>query len=316
MTSFADTSVAESPEEILQNLQKLIVDINACKAYVAPDLVFKYTPSDGIGVYTQNALAPGNVLMKIPFTVCLSVDMVMCDPNMKKVLDETPSLLNYPDEVLAMAIMYAASKDVTCEWATHTRTFPRDLNTTIYWSEEELLELKDCNVFHLTRMMKAQMNNDWETIHQPLSEQYPDILGKTSKDLYVWALSIVYSRALGIIRKGKYVRIIPPVLDMANHSNEGGNSAADTFHYDDECNEIMFTNAVAREEGEECFAVYGTYPNSKLAYTYGFASLSAPYRAIDLWTRLTPAISNYEEKQKILNTHALTRHQAYDFEGM
>ena len=54
-------------------------------------------------------------------------------------------------------------------------------------------------------------------IHRTLNPTFADILGKNTIDCYMWALSIVYSRAIGVTKAGQYIRAIPPVLDMANH---------------------------------------------------------------------------------------------------
>ena len=89
---------------------------------------------------------------------------------------ENPGFLNYPDEVLALGLMYSKSNDLSpseCRWANHVKTFPSSLNTTLFWSEEELDELKGCNIYHLTKLMKKQIAADWETLHEPLTEEFP-----------------------------------------------------------------------------------------------------------------------------------------------
>jgi hypothetical protein len=42
-----------------------------------------------------------------------------------------------------------------------------------------------------------------------------------SLKLYSWALTIVYSRAIGLWNQNKYVRVLAPILDMANHKEMG-----------------------------------------------------------------------------------------------
>lgn len=47
-------------------------------------------------------------------------------------------------------------------------------------------------------MMSSRMEQDWSSIHMVLVEKYPDVLGGLTKEDYVWALSTVWSRAIGI----------------------------------------------------------------------------------------------------------------------
>jgi [ribulose-bisphosphate carboxylase]-lysine N-methyltransferase len=131
----------------------------------------------------------------------------------------------------------------------------------------------------------------------------------------MWALTVVYSRAVGIQRYNKYDRIIPPVLDMANHSPNAGTEAADTLVYNQQNDELRLVSFCDIEAGDEIFAVYGVYPNAKLAFTYGFVVLNNPHRAIDVWTKVTPTSYEAQKKQQLLNSNELTYNQTYDFVG-
>lgn len=97
--------------------------------------------------------------------------------------------------------------------------------------------------------------------------------------------------------------------------DEAGVHPADTFHYDEESDTISLRSHRALSAMEECYAVYGVYPNAKLLYTYGFVVLNNPHRAIDLWTRVTPQVTAAEVKQALLQRFDFTREQTYDFKG-
>jgi hypothetical protein len=163
--------------------------------------------------------------------------------------------------------------------------------------------------------MQRQILQDWDSIHEPISRAFPHLLGAATIESYKWALSIIYSRAVGFYKDSKYQRCIPPLIDMANHNPLEAGEAADTFRYDPESNHLQLLSCKSRAEGEECYAVYGTYPNSKLIYSYGFFLPQNPLRAIDLWTRVGPTTHFAERKQAILTSRDLTRDQPYDFSG-
>ena len=277
------------------------------------------TEREGIGIFANEHLSIGDVLVAVPFQYCISVEQIMSHPEMRVILEEQPQLLNYPDEVLAMGLMYGATiGSSACPWAGHVASLPgpESFNTTIYWSEAELGELKGCTVFHLTQMMKRQIDTDWQSLHLPLAEAYPHVLGESSRELYMWALSIVYSRAVGLSRRGSWIRVVPPVLDMANHGDLSAEAfVRETFEFDEKSDMLRLINVTEKSAGEECFAVYGSYPNAKLAFTYGFVIHGCPHRAVDLWTRLQPTTYAAEQKQSILLAHPLTAVQTYDFTG-
>lgn len=283
---------------------------------VSEKINFVYSKETGTGIFATAAIAAREVILSVPFSQCISTESVMATC-LSEIITIRPGLMNYPDEVIAMGLMYAAThKDHTdCPWIQHINVIPRTYDTPLYWSESELDEIKGSNVFHLTNLMKKQIQADWDALHKPLTAEYPDMLGKATIELYQWALSTVYSRAVGIYRNGVYTRCIPPIVDMANHNPDAGSEAAETLSYNEEKDMISFINTSSKLPGEECFAVYGNYPNGKLLYTYGFVIQSNPHKAIDLWTRVTASLGHAKEKQDILNSHELTRETTYDFVG-
>jgi hypothetical protein len=126
---------------------------------------------------------------------------------------------------------------------------------------------------------------------------------------------MVYSRAVGLHRNTVYTRVIAPVLDLANHNPSVGTETADTFHYNNDSGNLEFLSARAVQAGEQVFAVYGPYPNAKLAYTYGFVIHGQEPQAVDMWTRVTQSTSNAEAKNALLQAQPLTAEQTYDFAG-
>ena len=297
-------------------------------AFISSKVAFEEDASSakrGVGVRAVEHIKEGTVVISIPFGLCISVDSVTQLEPLKPLFDENPGLLDYPDEVLAVGLMFGrradrlSNDDVAAAAEAllnaHVRTMPKAFNTSLYWSDDEMTMLRPSNAFHLTRLMKSQINNDWNSLHKPLALNYPEVLGHCTCELYQWALSVVYSRAVGITREGAYTRCIPPVLDMANHAPEAGSDAADTFRYDEPKDEVGLVCTSDRAIGDECYAVYGAYPNAKLAFSYGFVVLNNPHRAVDLWARVTPTSYEAATKQALLQASLSTRNQFYDFTG-
>lgn len=255
MENFDVTLSEGALPEYLDVLQAYVRDESG---WVGEQVEFRRDEVEGMGIFAKCDIAPGETLMRIPIRICISVDLIMTDPVLNQIVQSCPVLFNFPDEILALGLMYSKNFEAVCSWSAHTKTFPATLNSTIFWTEEDMAELKGCNIFHLTALMKKQIERDWENVHQPLAEAFPDILGSNSIELYTWALSMIYSRAIGIVINGNYIRCIPPLLDLANHSPDAGAEAADTFGFDESTQDILMINTRAKRSGDECFVLYGS----------------------------------------------------------
>lgn len=300
--------------EISAHLQRLQERVEAAGGQIGPGIRFAGSSDKGMGILAAQAIPKGSVLLSIPYSQCISVDTVQESP-LSVVFEENADLLNFPDEVLCLALMYTLGNEESSMWHDHIKTLPSSFNSTLHWSEAELERLRPCMTYNLTKLIQTQMHHDWENIHRPLKDQFPHLLQAASFENYLWAISVVYSRAVGLHRNGRYVRLIPPLLDMANHSPFVATQAADTFDYSEDEDAVRFISAIDIEVGNECFACYGEYPNSKLAMNYGFVIYKNPQQRIDLWTRLLPSTGNYQEKRVLMEACELTKNQTYDFEG-
>ena len=275
------------------------------------------------GLYASESLPDDKqVLVSIPYHMCISLDTIVSSEMSVIFNDEHyGGVVQYPDEVMALGLMAALSPSTNLPWALHVMTMPHDFkHSTVFWEEDELAELAPCSTYHLTKLMQNQLEIDWETIHAPIKEAFPQFFSAATIDTYKWALSMIYSRAVGFRRrrgkKEEYVRCIPPLLDMANHMPTSTEiDASDTFRFDASTSSLQLINVCKKEAGQEVFAIYGTYPNSKLAFSYGFVIYNNPFQAIDLWARITPQVTMGEQKQSILQSNKLTSNQTYDFEG-
>lgn len=149
------------------------------------------------------------------------------------------------------------------------------------------------------------------------------------------------SRALDVTRRGKHIRLIAPLLDMANHdyfnrqhdsqdTQQQDNSTnavdaehesivslpKDTFDYNEQKDTVIFKAGYEVSGGKEVYAVYGAYPNSQLLYTYGFVCLHNPFKQIDVWTKLVPTNSFYTEKNALMERYSISsNYMTYDFKG-
>ena len=112
-------AIYESNRNIIEDIQNLVEVVNSIGGYVNEDIEFIVSNDNsdkGVGIFSKNSIEPGMLLIKIPYSLCLSYDMISCDQHLSKVLRENEFLKDMPDEVLALSIMYASDTKNECEW--------------------------------------------------------------------------------------------------------------------------------------------------------------------------------------------------------
>src|SRR5690348_5924142 len=140
----------------MDSINELLTQTRSAGAVVYESIQFLDSVESGVGIFARAAVPKQSILISVPYKICLTVDLVSSSSQLGCIFANKPGFLQYPDEVLAIGLMFASSNpsSTECAWHGHVKTMPSTFNTTIYWSEEELTEMKGCNVFHLTKMMK------------------------------------------------------------------------------------------------------------------------------------------------------------------
>jgi hypothetical protein len=54
-------------------------------------------------------------------------------------------------------------------------------------------------------MMTQRVGQDWAELHEGLVAKYPGVLGGLTEADYLWALSTIWSRAVGVEKDGRCV---------------------------------------------------------------------------------------------------------------
>jgi hypothetical protein len=304
-------SLCPSDEHLTALKNQVVQEGGEIDARVA--IIQNEDPSKGAGIFSDGDIKRGDTLINIPFHLCISVERVAAS-SLKVVCDENPGLLQYPDEVMALGLMHGLDNS-ECPWHSHILTMPASFNTPLYWPEEDVEMLKGSIVYHLSLMMRRRMTADYNSLHAPLIEQYPELFPSASLDKYIWAMSVIYSRAIGVHRCGVYTRCIPPLMDMANHNPAECGPGIEPLAYSEAGDFLYLISSTNVSKGNEIFVRYQAYPNSKLLYSYGFVLSDCPDRAIDLWPRVPASSYRAADKEALLKSYKLTEEQTYDFKG-
>ncbi|RLN54959.1 hypothetical protein BBJ29_008342 [Phytophthora kernoviae] len=270
---------------------------------------------EGHGVFAKQELSRGQVTLEVPFKLAMSTESAE-QSDLLLVLQKYPQVP--PDEVLALHLMYERSKGAESFFAPFIASLPKEFDLPVSWSEAELNELKGTNVLLLTQMMKRQLQHDFENIHQAIAEDFPEIfaaLPTLTMEDYVWAMSVIWSRAFGVSKDGKYLHVLCPAMDMFNHDVRLCNPLDDFVSYNEE--KQAMTHHVAEDgvSGTALHISYGQYSNAKLLYSYGFVAHENSIQAVDFWMKIPPTDPYFKLKQTVLDSNELTRDQTYAFRG-
>ncbi|CAM9505244.1 unnamed protein product, partial [Scytosiphon promiscuus] len=290
-----------------------------------------------LSLFTGQALSRGQHVMSIPISLCMTVESAERS-GLERVLQAHPDLMDTPDEVLALHLMAEKKKGEGSFWKEYLRTLPDDVDTPLRWlaegAQDEFGLLDGTMVGILSKMMHAQVVKDWEEVHLPLVETYPEVLGELMFQDYLWAMSSIWSRSFDYLEPladGSLCsrRAMVPVINAANHDPSAAESLSEMIEFQTEAEGVPNTtgdreNARGRlrvvagrdyRAREQFFILYGRYSNAKLLYSYGFTLANNPYGGLDYWTRVPPTDKGLQWKQALLDENPLTASQTYDFSG-
>ena len=270
---------------------------------------------EGHGVLAKQSLSCGQVALQIPFRLTMTIESA-AQSDLALVLERYPQIP--PDEVLALHLMHERSKGKRSFFALFIASLPTTFDLPVFWSEAELIELKGTNVLLLTQMMQQQLKRDYQNIHQEVTDEFPEIfapLPTLTLEDYAWAMGVIWSRAFGVTKDGRYLRLLCPAMDMFNHDVNLHNPLDDFVSFDEEKEMMVHHVPTEVTDGSTVNISYGQYSNAKLLYSYGFVAQENSRRAVDFWVKIPPTDPYFKLKQTILDTNELTKEQTYDFCG-
>lgn len=236
------------------------------------------------GVCATTSLERGDVLARIPFDACLTLDACGL-PGVAETVNE--ALDNARVEArwlcaLACALCVERFLGEKSRWYAYDRVLPRcEKNVVSMWSDDERLEfLAGTEIEQSMRDELAATKREWESVAQPAFEKHGV---SCSFDDFHAARTVVSSRAFTMTptKSG-----LAPIADAFNHRTgdhdvhvgDGGGATTST---DALC--VKVTKARV-SVGEEVFNTYGFLGNAKLLNSYGFTQEENPADEVRLST--------------------------------
>ena len=177
-------------------------------------------PPGYVGSQALETIGPNEVIVSAPRRMLLmasDVDKTELAP----IITEHPELFDwelnswYDDYRLIIFMLFERHKGPTSYWYYFLETLPKELDTVLIWTEEELGELQDPMLVRDARERLREVRDCWRQVKAVL-KHYPSLF--TSEMLnfedFLWAQQIVASRAFG---KSVPSTSLCPIAEFLNH---------------------------------------------------------------------------------------------------
>lgn len=259
------------------------------------------------GLYATRDINPGDTVLTIPHNSALVASRNSSSvPNFKVLHGLDASFWNSAlwHTRLAITLLDNVLAPDPTFFNAYTTALPPDPNTALnaihqLGLEEVDSQLREFQMTDMARQFYEQTVADFKTIQNGLS---PSSAALLTLDDYVWAVSIVFSRAFGcptsdapskdppqhfrqvndsVLDRARTDAVVPPGdfalfpgLDMANHSIHAGTTLRISALSPHLAYDLIAGRAV--EKGHQVFVSYGPKSNEELIVCYGFVEADSP----------------------------------------
>ncbi|KAL0757579.1 hypothetical protein Bca101_095247 [Brassica carinata] len=201
-------STSELPENV-RSFWKWLGDqgVVSAKSAAEPAVV-----PEGLGLVARRDIGRNEVVLEIPKRLWISPETAAAS--------KIGALCGGLKPWVSVALFLIREKyDEDSAWRVYLDVLPESTDSTIFWSEEELAELKGTQLLSNTLGAKEYLENEISKLEQEILKPNKDMFpsGITLDD-FIWAFGILRSRAFSRLRGQDLVLI--PLADLINHNPE------------------------------------------------------------------------------------------------
>ncbi|KAJ0176061.1 hypothetical protein K1T71_008235 [Dendrolimus kikuchii] len=250
-----------------------------------------------LGLKATKTFTEGSLILTVPAKVMMTEKDAQ-DSDLADFIAVDPLLQNMPNITLALFLLLEKNNSDSF-WKPYIDTLPEKYSTILYFTSEELAELRPSPVFEsslkLYRNIARQYAYFYNKIHSldiPILKKLQDIF---TYDSYRWAVSTVMTRQNNIQLANNDVTAFIPLWDMCNH--EHGKITTD-FNKEQNRGECYALRDF--KEGEQIFIFYGSRPNSDLFLHNGFVYPNNKHDSLSLTLGISTSDALRETKLSLL----------------
>ncbi|EOA37362.1 hypothetical protein CARUB_v10011125mg [Capsella rubella] len=194
-------------------------------------------------------------------------------------------------------------------WRVYLDMLPQSTDSTVFWSEEELAELKGTQLLSTTLGVKEYVENEFLKLQEEILLPNKDLFSSSiTLDDFIWAFGILKSRAFSRLRGQNLVLI--PLADLINH-----NPAITTEDYAYEIKgaglfsrDLLFSlkSPVYVKAGQQVYIQYDlNKSNAELALDYGFVESNPNRNSYTLTIEIPESDPFFGDKLDIAETNGM-----------
>ncbi|KAM6571114.1 hypothetical protein CsatA_015194 [Cannabis sativa] len=265
---------------------------------------------EGLGLIAQRDIARNEVVLEIPKRLWINPDTVSAS--------EIGNVCNGLKPWIAVALFLLREKfrDDSL-WRLYFDILPKQTNSTVFWSEEELSELQGTQLLSTTLGVKEYVVSEFKKLEEevilPNKKLFPSPI---TIDDFFWAFGILRSRAFSRMRAQNLVLI--PLVDFINHSHKVTSEEhawevkgpAGLFSWD-----YLFSlrSPIPVKAGEQVVIQYDiNKSNAELALDYGFIDPLVERNAYTLTLEISESDPFYGDKLDIAEANGWSESAYFD----
>ncbi|KAK7251908.1 hypothetical protein RIF29_35514 [Crotalaria pallida] len=265
---------------------------------------------EGLGLVALKDISRNEVVLQVPKRLWINPDAVAAS--------EIGSLCGGLKPWLSVALFLIRERSrEDSVWKHYFKVLPEKTDSTIYWSEEELLELQGTQLLNTTLGVKEYVQNEFQRLEQeiilPNKKFFPSPI---TLDDFFWAFGILRSRAFSRLRNENLVVI--PMADLINHSARVTTEdhayevkgAAGLFSWD-----YLFSlrSPLSLKAGEQVYIQYDLKKcNAELALDYGFIEPNSDRNAYTLTLQISESDPFFDDKLDIAESNGFGETAYFD----
>ncbi|XP_004956796.1 fructose-bisphosphate aldolase-lysine N-methyltransferase, chloroplastic [Setaria italica] len=274
---------------------------------------FPASVQEGLGLVAARDLPRGEVVAEVPKKLWMDADAVAAS-DIGRACGGGGGLR--PWVAVALLLLREVARGADSPWAPYLAILPRQTDSTIFWSEEELLEIQGTQLLSTTMGVKEYVQSEFESVEAEIINANKDIFpGAITFDDFLWAFGILRSRVFPELRGDKLALI--PFADLVNHSpfitSEGSSweiKGKGLFG-----REAMFSlrTPVDVKSGEQIYIQYDLdKSNAELALDYGFIESNPSRDSYTVTLEISESDPFYGDKLDIAELNGLGETAYFD----
>ncbi|KAL5826352.1 hypothetical protein ACOSQ3_018193 [Xanthoceras sorbifolium] len=306
VSSLHSTTYSSPPSPEVQTFWQWLCDqrVVSAKSPVRPATV-----PEGVGLVAQRDIGKNEVVLEIPKKFWINPDAVAAS--------EIGNVCSGLKPWISVALfLIREKKREDSPWWIYLDILPESTDSTVFWSEEELVELQGTQLLSTTLGVKEYVQNEFlkleEEILLPHRKLFPYPI---TLDDFSWAFGILKSRAFSRLRGQNLVLI--PLADLINHSPK---ITTEEYAYEIKgaglfSRDLLFSlrSPVAVKAGEQVLIQYDlNKSNAELALDYGFIESKSDRNAYTLTLEISESDPFFGDKLDIAESNGLGETAYFD----